>query len=521
MDTLPQEVIDRIVYYTERYEGQQHQPPLLQFYESPSEPREASPSLEQFDESPSELLGSPGSGPSKYPPYATLSRSWKAAIEIITFHDLDIKSTELDTFKAIVTGNRRKYLTELKFSVVLPEYAEEAYRRVEDEEEQRINDEAFTKGIRELFCVLKAWEDEDVQSALRLEFSPRPAYSPTDSRLSHKMYFTRNGDIGCLRWKTSLLRIVQPDILPTLLNVQTLHIKYNGLRKLAPRVGPDLATLLPNLEHIFWKLEDDADSQLVGVRSDNRVAFVEVLKRLQLRRCFNADIEFHSLYRSDQRVPACPSIVPPGLTYDPLSAGLRLFSQNLTSLTLGVQVDSTLFWPSDDESDAAAPTWPHLRELEVEFNMVSPSGAWYFTGTLPADYDPISKGIFFDDGETDHTNYREYVDDTLHPFLCAFTKALKHMPLLERYELSCKLHVTKGSFHMCYYAPGEAADEGDEDEDDVKFRRLYFEGGKEWRPDHEIMQGLRCAGEEKFGGRIIEKFFPIREAWNADFGWYG
>src|SRR5690348_8737249 len=60
---------------------------------------------------------------SKLPPYATISKKWKAAVESITFEKLRITSNDLVGFQDTLTGNRRRYLSRLNFEVVLPEYA--------------------------------------------------------------------------------------------------------------------------------------------------------------------------------------------------------------------------------------------------------------------------------------------------------------------------------------------------------------------------------------------------------------
>lgn len=105
MDNLPQELIHRIVYYLERYEGQSQYLVLQQ------ESRE----------------------PSKFPSYATLSRPCREAVELVTFHSLRIKSDELSHFQAIMTGNRHRFLTNLSYKVLLPEYSE-ACGRVESDD---------------------------------------------------------------------------------------------------------------------------------------------------------------------------------------------------------------------------------------------------------------------------------------------------------------------------------------------------------------------------------------------------
>jgi hypothetical protein len=67
-----------------------------------------------------------------------------------------VQSTELDSLRTIVIGCRRQHLADVKLEVQLPEYSQEACERVESEEDQRINSEAFSRAVSELFAILKA-----------------------------------------------------------------------------------------------------------------------------------------------------------------------------------------------------------------------------------------------------------------------------------------------------------------------------------------------------------------------------
>jgi hypothetical protein len=517
MDNLPQELINRIVWYAERYPGQD------KWY----------PAIEQS-------FGLTES-PSQFPRLTNLNRLWKEAVETITFRHLGIKSDDLDTLQSIVTGNRRKYLAKISFTVLLPEYSYEACAWVESRDEQRLNDEAFTKGICDLFAVLKAWEDGGVQNALRLDLNT--AASPTDYRMDglkrdELMYDIAIGkckDILSDRWEKSRLHYLKPDILPVLSNVQHLKIHGNGSRRLVPRIVPDLAMSLPNLKNVEWEFQDcedqstnessesdsnsdssESDSEPDNstppkVRSANRVAFADALRKNRFQSRSSAHITFYHEFPRDQR-RTCPSIVPSGLTYDPFSSALRTFSQNLTALTLSAHFDSTLFWPSPDEENAVVPTWLHLKTLDVTFNILTPSGDWYFTGPRPADHehDDIARGIVGDsEREFSYWNYRVHPDpETFDPFLAAFAKAVAKMPVLEYFMLDSELMGATGRLHISYHAPGKKAEWGDEGPEDFGRRRVYYacEVGKVWVPEPDTAEGLRGAGSEKFGGEVIERF---------------
>ncbi|EON69906.1 hypothetical protein W97_09170 [Coniosporium apollinis CBS 100218] len=414
-----------------------------------------------------------------------------------------------------MTGNRRKYLTNLSYKILLPEYSEEACGRVETDDEKRLNDESFTRGICNLFSILKVWENEGVQTALRLELPYRNAFSPTDLRLDNKPQLKleiamrkRGKDIFERRFERSFLRLLQPGLLPNLPNLQYLNIRRNSSRKLAPSIGPDLAASLPNLRDISWEF-GEYDSQPASVRSDTRVSFVEALKLTRLRQRPTAEIVFYHEIPFDQRFTG-PSLIPSGFSYDPFSAGLRTFSQSLTALTLSAHLESTLFWPSDNETKAVAPIWPFLQTLDLTFNMVTPSGEWYFTGPRPEDHedDDPAEGIIGDDSsDSNYTNYREHGDPaTINQLLAALAKAVQKMPVLEHFKLTSELGSGKGRFHISYHAPGRSADWGDKSDDDLRVRRVYYEVGAVWRPDNAIMHGLRGAGLEKFCKEVTERF---------------
>jgi hypothetical protein len=487
MERLPQELINDIALHLERKPDEPQVPVLLP----------------QATES------------SELPPYATISRQWKEAVEFVTFHSLRINSDELSQFEATVTSYRRKYLTELRFTIVLPEYSEEACGRVESEEEQQLNSESYTTCINNMFSVLEKWEVEGLQNKLRITLEQ--PFSPTDLRLrnigSSQIWLEiaqgkRGKDILGQRWEESFLELSDRRNLPILLNVQYLNIRGNAVRQLAPFVGPGLAAFLPNLIGISWEFGERND-QTISI--DNRIKFAMALNQTELLYCSTAKVDFYHENAWDLR-PAPQSRVSAAVLYDPLSTCLRIFSQNLTSLTFGGHFDSTLFWPFKDEA-GSTPTWPHLRKLKVSFNMVTPSGDWYFTGTLVSheDDDP-AHGIVGGDDDRDgvYYNYREHGNvATLNPFLTAFAKAIQKMPALEHFMLETELGYGKGFWEISYYAPGQVAEweeEEHERKDNTRVRRIHYTVGEVWRPDDVIAEGLRNVGREKFGGEVIERF---------------
>lgn len=334
MDNLPQELTNRIALQLERCPEQPQVPLLLQ-----------------------DCVGD-----SKLPPYATLSKRWKDAVEFITFHTLRVRSDQLDDFRKRLTGNRRSYLRRLIYIVVLPEYPKEVYNRVETTQEQQENSEAFTQAISELFSILKSWEDEGLQSTLCLEFPYESTYSQTDLRIKHMAYSRseRSVDIYEERYAQSFLEIspmkeleteirsrnahleeaqedTNTDItiqdfdearkrqeeegaevsseafdsidFPSLSNVTDLVIRGNSSRKLAPSVGTSLAIHLPHLNRIDWHFgEGDEEKKMV----QNRIDFSQALDQIQLPHCSASELDF---YQGKKQI-ACYILTRSRLTVD-------------------------------------------------------------------------------------------------------------------------------------------------------------------------------------------------------------
>jgi hypothetical protein len=503
MDKLPQELINRIVWFAERYPGQEQCRPAIKQYPMPY------------------------SLPSQFSRLAILNRTWKEAAEFITFRHLHIRSDELESLQSIVTGNRRNYLSWISFKPELPTYPDEVYEHKESRLDRHTNNEAFTKTISDLFKVLRIWEDNGVKNGVQVDIVETS--SPTDFREGHRY-------MQAARWAGSYLRLVQPENLPRLSNVQHLTIESRVGRRLAPSVAPDLEMALPELRTVDWRFLDfdtnsDAGSDQYSLDSDYdpewesaaspkargeaRVEFANKLSPTHFRSLKSAKINFDHESPSDQR-STVPSIVPEGYTYDPFSSSIRTFSQCLTTLTLSAHVDPTLFWPSDE--NVIPPFWPHLKSLDITFDMVAPSGKWYFTGPTPvyqSEDDPV-RGIIasIDTRELSWADFRHHPDFRQHPdsesfdpFLGALAKAVAHMLVLEFFMLTSDLGGKTGSLHISYHAPGQRAEWGDEEPDDNEHRRIYYacETGV-WVPELKTSEGLKSAGIQKYGGEAIERF---------------
>jgi hypothetical protein len=488
MENIPQETVDRIIEYVARLEGRsqwtfdgwKH---MTKFTRHPHYPHFAS--------------------------YATISRTWKKAVEQVNFAELTIDNEDFGSFQTIVTGKRRTFVKELSLTVSMPDCPDYVRYHDESDEEQQAHSKRFTLALCKLFAILKAWEDKGIQTPLRLVI-PLENNCPPQNRLHDR----KAEWPGRCRYDTSVIKLVQPFLLPTLSNVKYLDAYGYLARKLEPTMATTIAAALPNLVACKWELAQE-DTWSLDEKIRNRTAFAHALKHMQLQPRATASIKFQNekpVTQSDEG----EHLVPPGMSYDPLSASLRMFSQSLTSMNLITCLDSTIFWPSDEEINAITPHWPHLKELYIEFSMVSPSGDWYFTGP---DYD--ADNDVFNDPEYYHEYYRTDPDpDTFTPFINAFTKAVKNMPVLEYFKLTSNLEdgVNEGSFDITYYAPGMSAEREYEEDDDITVRRVIYEltYGAKWRPSYEVREALKGIGREKFGEDVIEEFLGCYDGSDSD-----
>lgn len=456
---LPQEIIDRIVSYLDRYPNQQDVPNIQQ----------------------------QGVPPSALPPYATISAQFKEAVEFITFHRLRIGNDELDAFRAIVTQHRCKYVRRLAYTVLLPEYPQERGNCLETSEEQDANNEVFTQSIADLFSILRQWEHAGRVSNLR--FHLKGPETSSDNMESEK------------RWDNAHISLSDTEKIPKIASITYFQVEGNHRRTIPPSLSLQLLTLLPNVKHIYGDYNGDF---VQSNHTTERLAFASTLHETRLPNNSVAMFDFHSEPPFDQREPTS-SCLPPHARYDPFSASLRSFSQNLKTFILSAYIDSTLFWPSPHEP-CPTPSWPSLRKLKLSFNPVAPSGEWYFDGT-PRDAEDTQ---FLRHGNT----------HTLDPLLTAFARATQCMPVLETFMLECDIGHDVGFFEISWYAPGVRADWsldwGEERAWDV--RRLYYCVGERWRSDGFVGETLRGVGRERFGGEVREEFLGHR-SWNSDRAW--
>ncbi|KAK2765161.1 hypothetical protein FQN54_008860 [Arachnomyces sp. PD_36] len=439
MDTLPQEIVDRIAWFTN---GRENHAQLL-----------------------------------------TVSRSFQVAVERLRWASyLSLPSKDMNTFLAMYHGRRSRYLRFIKVVVPFPDLQQKGDTRLrcrESKDEIRANNELITRQISGLFTALRTLETQDLphnqpaRIRLRIEtpyqLEEMDEICQTYLECDHRKYPS---------WRLCLLN---PKTLPEISCITSLVVdrQLNPWTDLSCRYERALDFGL--VAHLICKLPNlrDVDCAYLGERFPLAYSYRAVQHFTRVwegpwrdsRHAFGKAIEGGTLptgmnyarflfgprnqigYFTDQN-GALPDLVKP-MSYDPLSAGLRLLSQQLTEFDLRVCASSSLFWPLPQE-EATSPFWPNLKRLQVEFSPTTPSGTWFFQGPrgegrgatgyqiTEEHYPPTKKnradkrwdriwdreGGRYEDMSSDLFRVSP-IDDILEPFLEAFAKALSNMPSLE------------------------------------------------------------------------------------------
>lgn len=474
-------------------------------------------------------------------------------------------------------GRLAQHLQNIKFRASLPALDTDVFKNnmkaFEDNpcrdtvDELREMDEQFTRQVNLLFTTLHKIEQVgtlDRHRGLELEI-----YTPTRAVDETRFCLHR----AITSWR---IHIIAPEILPRIGCIRSLRIQngtrleYDNIpdppfRKSDLRMLLDLAAQLSNLQVLncniggdeFAKGLDEEEARYSlqdwpGPRRDSHHDFAKAMQYVQLPTSLrHVDLDF--IYPigeadwMDQRLQM-PNLVKPAI-HDPFSSSLRIISYQLRTMKLRVVADESLFWPTD----GSTPSWPNLESLSVMFHPASPSGAWYFEGSCDVDTGP-NEGFEIndssypplectdEDGNADyqvdwdfdfdsHRLYAQYrvrpVNKTLLPFLTAFAKAAALMPSLKEAALWSLLmfypkdmeeyegfdykevsHVVEGelAWGVAYTSPRIQGFTDAIGEDFAAFRQMWWYVG-DWRPDPELLDLFRQIGRQEQDDEQISMYW--------------
>jgi len=491
----------------------------------------------------------------------TVSTAFQVAAEKYSgaFSDFELNKETARRFVDTFGGRRLGYLQHLTFRTTIPalnqkvdwEAHPDGHPVRDSEQDLQEADESFTDQIKFLFSTVKEMEDiarsKKAYGKVKLTL-----YTPT-RRIDRENYSIQRAYVS---WRVHLL---EPKSLPNLTSVHALRIE-NGmkfsfdvefdtefLRKLDLRIIIDLSHKFPNLAALHCSVSGDEwldcneDSRQryitkdwAGPRRDSRRDFSRTLDVAHISGLRVARLNFLAplAIAFEQREPF-PNLVAPA-RHDPFSSSLRMLSYQLRRFSLTALVDPTIFWPAE----GAAPFWPNLQALHVMFQIVSPSGDWYFNFSdksgskqgyeiKETDYPPYAET------EVDRANLRHCDqvdwtdlihgkertvpnDETLVPLLQSFARATSCMPRLKRAMLWAPVRsnamgeykkkkgvYTNNVWGLVYTSPDAEGFMDCRGHQDEGKRQLWWQVAN-WRPDKATHEMFRQIGKDKHGENIAE-----------------
>ncbi|KAK7955321.1 hypothetical protein PG988_016015 [Apiospora saccharicola] len=367
MQSLPIEVVDRIVWFL------------------PGGPD-------------GELPLQPGRRP-QIAPYAAISTRFLEAVQRRVWRRLQITNEDLDDCARYLRGRRLVHLQQLYFTIILPPIDQQP-RRTPPPFERAADTEAVSQAfglqVRRFFDMLDSepWR-EKAATSLQLGFhdvTHRSARKRRGPFLDIAHLFTNAGQedlnrfgIDWYRQLRARLTLPQSNELPMLHSVHRLSFQIWERRPEAG-VQVEIASRMPGLVSLDLAV-DGTELRYPGVLRKDRHSLADALTRYseQTKDVAHATLHFcmqeGDLPNLDEYTIAMPNHVYP-LAYDALSASLRVWSQRLTSFSVSGVFDEALFWPQagegEDAATAALPEWHNLQTLDVQLELCTPSGGWYF-----------------------------------------------------------------------------------------------------------------------------------------------
>ncbi|KAF7536174.1 hypothetical protein G7Z17_g13089 [Cylindrodendrum hubeiense] len=521
------------------------------------------------EENPRYVLSSPLTV--ERPALATISRPWQQAIEKQTFRKLRLRSTDLDRFEKTVTGSRRRFLSGIRFVIILPGYPAEARGRFEREADREANDKAFTDAVNGLFRILRSWDEgrDGLDTRYSIHLDIEAVYSPTDDfhngsrgapRRIERLDVAelendeevRRRDLQDRRFQYSYIRLLRPAELPVVRAISGFNTTVMK-RTLAHRTAVEIAAKLPNLRSGNWFM-DDTEQRYPAMRRSCRHQLAEVVREVlpaaavlhTLHVCMSQDLLWNHAW-----LPADLTTVGREAS-DPLGHAIREATADLgslKSLTVTGCLDESLLWPSPGLNPSLVePFWQRLQRLDVQFNMTTPSGGWYFRARKPGDNidpplaarsinlmppghghsedDDIAAALRYSDSENQRLSgasmclFRWVPDEeSLVPLIEAFGRVCSQMPSLKVASLMTMIHVslevgtgrhvpTRSPWGVSYAAPGEVFPQQFQLDpayrEDGGQRRLLWDV-KDWQPPGHLKSTLGAIGRERYGDELVEK----------------
>lgn len=199
-------------------------------------------------------------------PYASVNKQWQMLVEKTTFSCLHLTPAQLPDLLHFVSASsrRRSYVRKIELLVILPGYSIPARGEVQTADEQRRNDESFTRAIHSLFDILSFWPDSCHLTLRVFARSPGDLNGEPDmtKRKKRLLYKRRGNDLLDLRYHHSYLRLSALEhTLPPVRAIVDLDvigdISYSDYRRIAPAAVSGIISCLPRLRTVNGVLCDN------------------------------------------------------------------------------------------------------------------------------------------------------------------------------------------------------------------------------------------------------------------------
>lgn len=484
-------------------------------------------------------------GKSVRPAIAAVSRAWQHVIEPLTFASLHLTSDHLNGFYSafIQPALRCRLLRKLHLDIVLPRYSDEACGNYETADDRTANDKVVNLHLSALLHMLSQWPADGNLKLIIGIYSPMdPCHRNEEKRASdrHAVELGTRRDLFDERYKYSYIHL--SNTWASVACVTSL-LPQSGERCLDPGSLVTLTAAFPRLEKIDWQYQEPGF--FLALRRQHLQEFADAVAAFSPpSSCKVLNIIIESPYFPHKE--RLPSLTTGRVSF---CDALRVMvgKSNIQRISYRGPIDSTLFWPRRSSETESTGTWKSLAEFNIDFNIASLSGQWFFKG-LPTDqlYNessdmPLPQGtpglfppgyggeeddaraIAFAnsmeapiDGEgciPDGWSFRQVPrDEAIVPLLEALAHRLTHTPTIRSADLESRLESNNGAWLFSYSGPGEISDYNEyidnADLDSPNSRSRLFLHTGDWRSSQGLLDMLRGIGKARYREDTICTFLP-------------
>lgn len=315
--------------------------------------------------------------------FATVSQGFQFAVERLTFCELTLKSTDLALFEAAMSHEHRSRALEvLAYRIVLPSYTPHACRGYETAVFRRKNAEACSEAMSRLLALLSRWPaDRKIHLYVH-------AYSPMDPghrSQADEAAVDPERDIGEDRYLFSCLDLadMEENPMPAAPCVSRFNIGDHRGRQVTPDALGDLVEKLPGIDRLSLVLREPVYFQDYRRRWRQDWAAVLGLNGFAPAATTIAITVVAPTYTYKAPVPR----LHPEMGTDPLLSAVRALGEGRTVLRYAGLLDASFFWPFA-ASEKPAPFWQAMEEMDLQLEMTTPTGGWYFKSQADDVFEP-------------------------------------------------------------------------------------------------------------------------------------